>query len=170
MDSKMRILLLIILLLFSGESVSSGEDLLIRLYASYFESNYSNESQISDFNLKFSPSISLENYLLKWFRYTHHSNSASPVHLILSATVYLKRLKNIKITPLTIHKLSLVALVIATKFHSDFLFENKIYAKAGGLSSTELNRLEVIFLKDLGYRLFINKDDLFNSQRLLLTR
>ena len=44
---------------------------------------------------------------------------------------------------------------MAIKFHDDEYYDNKFYAKVGGISCLDLNELESVFLKCLDYNLFI---------------
>lgn len=54
------------------------------------------------------------------------------------------------------HRLFLTCLLVAAKFWDDALPLNSHYAKCGGVSLKELNRLEKFFLKTVGFRLQIS--------------
>jgi len=51
-----------------------------------------------------------------------------------------------------------VSIVAAAKFSSDFFFKNSFYAKVGGISTPELNELELEFLFRTHFDLFVKKD------------
>lgn len=52
--------------------------------------------------------------------------------------------------------------VIAAKFYDDKFCCNHYYARIGGLSTEELNILELEFLSAINYTLLVNSDDYQN--------
>lgn len=52
----------------------------------------------------------------------------------------------LRINKLTIHRLFITAITIATKFHDDQYYSNRTMAKIGGISVKELNAMEVEFV------------------------
>jgi ABC-type glutathione transport system ATPase component len=81
------------------------------------------------------------------------------------------------ITDLNVHKLLLVAAVIAAKFHEDHYYSNNYYANVGGVSTWELAKLEVHFMIMLGWRVHVREDEyndsfhrLCNGDELFLPR
>mmetsp|Transcript_21233 Transcript_21233/g.29743 ORF Transcript_21233/g.29743 Transcript_21233/m.29743 type:complete len:262 (-) Transcript_21233:909-1694(-) len=48
-------------------------------------------------------------------------------------------------------------IVVAAKFSSDFFFKNSFYAKVGGISTSELNELELEFLFRIHFVLFVKE-------------
>lgn len=64
------------------------------------------------------------------------------------------------LTPLSernVHRLFLTCLLVAHKFWDDCLPWNSHYAKCGGISLQELNRLEKLFLKTVGFKLHVSR-------------
>jgi Cyclin len=59
---------------------------------------------------------------------------------------------------LYIIRLFLSAIVIAIKYHEDEYYKNDFYAKVGGISLEEFNRLEEYLLINLNYKLFIDEN------------
>ncbi len=57
-----------------------------------------------------------------------------------------------------IYRLSFTAMVVAIKFFDDIYYMNSLYAKIGGISTKELNFLEISFLKMIRYDLLVNRD------------
>ena len=53
------------------------------------------------------------------------------------------------------HKLMLAALCRAAKLTDDNFYNNSYYAKIGGIATPELNRLELLLLKLLDFRLVV---------------
>lgn len=94
---------------------------------------------------------------LYWDRLVRYFKCSSNVYVI--ALIYLDRFltarTNITINRLNIHRLLLVALVVAVKFHEDSTYFNSYYAQVGGLELQELNRLEREFFNGLNFQLAV---------------
>ncbi|XP_073525907.1 uncharacterized protein [Phyllobates terribilis] len=102
------------------------------------------------------PSISIRSYLERIFRYANCSESC-----YLVAYVYLDRLAQRQpmvgaVDSLNIHRLLITSVLIAAKFMDDMYYNNAYYARIGGISTKEMNFLEVEFLFGLGFRLNIS--------------
>ena len=79
--------------------------------------------------------------------------------------IYIDRLCNkhkIKLSYLTIHKLFLSSLIVATKYNEDETYFFKIYAKLGGVTISDLEYLELCFVTSLDFDLYIN-DELYDK-------
>lgn len=102
------------------------------------------------------PEISIYAYIKRLVDYAHVSSLA-----LVHGIIYLSWLKKMRprfhISRLTIHRVLLVAILVATKYCDDVFEGNQLFARIGGLNSVqELNRLEVIFLDELlEWRLYI---------------
>ncbi|KAF7137509.1 hypothetical protein RHSIM_Rhsim07G0037900 [Rhododendron simsii] len=120
------------------------------------------------------PSISIQSYLERIFQYANCSPSCFVV-----AYVYLDRFMqkqpSLPINSLNVHRLLITSVMVAAKFMDDidsvlggyeieilgFLFRsfgvlyynNAYYAKVGGITTAEMNFLEVDFLFGLGFHL-----------------
>ncbi|KAL2478037.1 Cyclin-U4-1 [Forsythia ovata] len=120
------------------------------------ESNDINQSlqsqKISVFHGLTRPSISIQSYLERIFKYA----SCSPSCYIV-AYVYLDRFTQrqptLPINSFNVHRLLITSVMIAAKFMDDLYYNNACYAKVGGISTTEMNFLEVDFLFGLGFNL-----------------
>jgi len=107
------------------------------------------------------PGISASSYMN---RLRTHFSSTGNCHI--AAMIYLDRLGAQAVNPHTIHRLSLTALVMATKFvESDCYYENAHYAKCGGVNKAEMNDLEATFLDLLGWDTFISEEDYVTYKR-----
>jgi len=83
--------------------------------------------------------------------------------VVLVAAVYLSRLLergSIPVSSCTVHRLLLVAIVVALKFTHDRTPSNQIMASVAGIETAELNKLEVKFLCGLGYNLRVSPSDM----------
>ncbi|GLJ31982.1 hypothetical protein SUGI_0643720 [Cryptomeria japonica] len=98
------------------------------------------------------PDMSIQHYLERIFRYIHCSPSVFVV-----AYAYIDRLIQLhpqfKITSHNVHRLLIVTLMVASKFIEDINYKNSYYARVGGFSTDELNRLEMELLFLLGFKL-----------------
>ncbi|KAL8141285.1 hypothetical protein V2J09_007306 [Rumex salicifolius] len=102
------------------------------------------------------PAISIRSYLERIFRYANCSESC-----FLVAYVYLDRFAQLQpmigaVDSLNIHRLLITSVLIAAKFMDDMYYNNAYYARIGGISTKEINFLEVEFLFGLGFRLNVN--------------
>lgn len=90
------------------------------------------------------PPISLENYLLRLHEYCPMSTA-----VYLATSLYIHRLaakeRIIPVTARNVHRLVLAGLRIAMKALEDQSYPHRRFAKVGGVSESELGRLEVSF-------------------------
>jgi len=100
------------------------------------------------------PPVSMSAYLARLARFCRCGEECFVV-----ALVYLDMVTQGKaLTPLSMrnaHRLFLTCLLMAHKFWDDSLPWNSHYAKCGGITLQEMNRLEIFFLKTVGFRLQI---------------
>ncbi|XP_024363912.1 cyclin-U1-1 [Physcomitrium patens] len=100
------------------------------------------------------PSINIAKYLERIFKYTNCSPSCFVV-----GYVYLDRLihrqPDLLVTSLNVHRLLVTSVMVATKMLDDVHFNNAFFARVGGVSVVELNRLELEFLFRLDFKLSV---------------
>ena len=86
--------------------------------------------------------------------------------------IYLKRLKrreaSVCLTSCNFQRLFLVAVMLGAKFLDDSYYSNKHWAEVGGMSTAELNCLELEFLFRLGFSLSLTREE-YDSYVALLT-
>ncbi|KAI4301257.1 hypothetical protein L6164_034551 [Bauhinia variegata] len=102
------------------------------------------------------PTLSIPKYIDRIFKYSGCSPSCFVV-----AHIYVDRFlqqSEVKLTSLNVHRLLITSIMIAAKFMDDAFFNNAYYAKVGGISTTELNRLEMNFLFSIDFRLQVSID------------
>ena len=110
-------------------------------------------TSISYFCSQAEPKITIDNYLNRIAEYTN----CSPACFVV-AIIYMKRLAQ-PITVLSVHRLLLTSLLIATKFHDDTFYSNEYWSRIGGLTLKDLNQMERVFLHHINYRLFVSHDE-----------
>ena len=59
------------------------------------------------------------------------------------------------ISSLNVHRLLITSIMLASKFFDDVYYNNAYYARVGGISNSELNSLEMEFLKMSSFALFV---------------
>ncbi|RAL46191.1 hypothetical protein DM860_016624 [Cuscuta australis] len=98
------------------------------------------------------PGISVGSYLERIFKYAN----CSPACFVV-AYVYLDRFthrhRSVLINSFNVHRLLITSVMVAAKFMDDMYYNNAYYAKVGGISTREMNLLEVDFLFGLGFHL-----------------
>ncbi|KAF7804753.1 cyclin-P3-1 [Senna tora] len=100
------------------------------------------------------PTLTVANYIDRIFKYS----ACSPSCFVL-AHIYIDRflhLTHLKLTSLNVHRLLITTIMLAAKFMDDAFFNNAYYAKVGGISTSELNRLEMNFLLGVDFRLQVS--------------
>lgn len=105
------------------------------------------------------PSITPVEYLKRLARYSFCSRS-----VFVAAFYYLEKIAvmkdvDLRINSLSVHRLLLTSVLLATKVIDDVLYDNAHFAKVGGLDVKELNMLELDMLKVLNFRLYIKPED-----------
>lgn len=99
------------------------------------------------------PSLGIQQYIDRIFKYSCCSPSCFVV-----AHIYVERFiqrMNVHITSLNVHRLLITSVMVAAKFVDDAFFNNAYYARVGGVSTSELNRLEMKFLFGLDFQLHV---------------
>ncbi|WCJ22933.1 cyclin p3 1 [Euphorbia peplus] len=101
------------------------------------------------------PDMTIQSYLERIFRYTKAGPSVYVV-----AYVYIDRFcqanPGFRINARNVHRLLITTIMVASKYVEDMNYRNSYYARVGGLTKIELNRLEVEFLFLMGFKLHVN--------------
>lgn len=112
-------------------------------------------------------SLSIRLYIDRIFKYSKCSPSC-----FVAAYIYMERFledTNGYLTSLNAHRLLIACVLVAAKFLEDVCFDNAYYAKIGGVSTTELNKLELKLLFSLNFRLHVTVET-FDHYCLLLAK
>ncbi|KAG0498468.1 hypothetical protein HPP92_002759 [Vanilla planifolia] len=102
------------------------------------------------------PNIGIQDYIKRIFKYA----KCSPSCFVL-AYIYIERFLqqlDTYLTSLNVHRLLITSVTIAAKFIDDAYFNNAYYARVGGVTTIEMNRLELSFLCTLDFRLQVSLD------------
>ena len=136
------------------ESSITLDAAISRVLLSY-QNNSTHRSKPSLYSSKFVPGISLANYIK---RISHYASIKDNV--LSCALVYIDRYliaSKMKMTSHETHRLFLIAVIIAAKFHYDEYYDNQFYADVGGITMEEFNELERDFLETIDYSLMIDE-------------
>ena len=109
---------------------------------------------------KMIPKISIYDYLFRIVKYTK-INISTLILSIASITSLMRKTKN-ALSYYNIYKLIIASCLLNSKFHEDYTYSSKFYAKVGGISYKELNILEIEFYKKIDYSLLVS-EDMFNN-------
>ncbi|XP_028804709.1 cyclin-U4-1 [Neltuma alba] len=108
--------------------------------------------RISVFHGLSRPTISIHSYLERIFKYANCSPSC-----FIVAYVYLDRFTqrqpSLPINSFNVHRLLITSVMVAAKFMDDMYYNNAYYAKVGGISTMEMNFLELDFLFGMSFHL-----------------
>ncbi|KAI3440673.1 uncharacterized protein J3R85_003104 [Psidium guajava] len=97
------------------------------------------------------PSISIPKYLERIYKYTGCSPSCFVVGFVYIDRLVHKHPDSLVVS-LNVHRLLVTSVMVASKMLDDEHYNNAFYARVGGVSNSELNRLEMelLFLLDFG--------------------
>ncbi|CAN6895204.1 unnamed protein product, partial [Brassica oleracea] len=133
---------------------------------------HNKEGEITMFHGSRTPSMNIHCYTERVYRYAHCSHACF-VAAFAYILRYLERPVDTsmtrRLTSLNVHRLLITSLLVAAKFLDRKCYNNAYYAKIGGVSTEEMNRLEKTFLFDLDFRLNITTE-MFEKHCLVLQR
>jgi hypothetical protein len=131
-------------------------------------SSTTNHNRDTRFDGKARPAISLLDYLRRMATYSKCSSVC-----LIAASCYIATIvsacssSTLFLHPLNIHRLLLVAVMLAAKFYDDDIYKNTLWARVGGIPLTELSRLEMDFLLLMDWKLLVPKETLAETAKLL---
>ncbi len=100
-----------------------------------------------------------------------YTGMSAGLRALVIAIIYLDRLSQKRrtkgspmaiINKMTIHRLMLISMMVATKFAEDAPLCSKYVSKVGGIPVNEINQSELAFVKTLEYELFISEQEFSN--------
>lgn len=122
--------------------------------------------KVSHFHSTRAPGISIDEYLKRIQKYFVCSDECFVI-----ALVYIDRISKMKssipVCKLTVHRLLLISVMVAAKFHDDVYYSNKYYSKVGGISLKEVNALEAVFLKMMDWNVCVSGQEYKLYHRLV---
>lgn len=134
--------------------LSSVFERTVQMNKRLLDSTTTTKDTISIFHGPRAPDLSIHSYIERIFKYS----KCSPSCFIL-AQIYIDRYlqqPGVRLTCLNVHRLVMTSVVIAAKFIDDAFFNNAYYARVGGVSTQEMNKLEINLLFSLDFRLQVN--------------
>ncbi|GAB4844271.1 Cyclin-U4-1 [Ancistrocladus abbreviatus] len=147
--------------------ISFLSSVLQRLAESNDLDSIKQQQMVSVFHGLTRPTISIHSYLERIFKYAHCSPSC-----FIVAYVYLDRFAQrqplLPINSFNVHRLVITSVMVAAKFMDDMYYNNAYYAKIGGVSTAEMNFLEVDFLFGLGFHLNVTPNTFHTYYTYLL--
>jgi hypothetical protein len=109
-------------------------------------------STLTRFHSRAPPNITLPDYLRRIVKYTSVEKAC-----LLTLLIYIDRVcerqPQFTISSLTVHRFLITAITVSAKALCDSYCTNSHYAKVGGISTRELNSLELEFLRLIDWRL-----------------
>ncbi|XP_059637503.1 cyclin-U2-2-like [Cornus florida] len=101
------------------------------------------------------PDMTIQSYLERIFRYTRAGPSVYVV-----AYVYIDRFCQIhpqfRINARNVHRLLITTIMVASKYVEDMNYRNSYFARVGGLTTNEMNKLELEFVFMMSFKLHVN--------------
>ncbi len=115
-----------------------------------------NNKNISPFLTDSLQSITINDYLKRLVKYTQAESST-----LIAMLIYIDRLcelNNFIVNSYNVYKILFSSLIMAIKYNEDEFYDNKFYAKVGGLSLKEMNNLEINYLSLIDFKLYISEE------------
>nr|XP_043626602.1 cyclin-U2-1-like [Erigeron canadensis] len=126
---------------------------LISVKQQYGSSKTSRRVRVFDCNE--TPDMTIQSYLERIFRYTRAGPSVYVV-----AYVYIDRfcrsLPEFRITAHNVHRLLITTIMVASKYVEDMNYRNSYFARVGGITTKEMNTLELEFLFLMNFKMHVN--------------
>ncbi|KAI3681508.1 hypothetical protein L6452_36307 [Arctium lappa] len=101
------------------------------------------------------PDMTIQSYLERIFRYTRAGPSVYVV-----AYVYIDRFcqsrPEFRITGRNVHRLLITTIMVASKYVEDMNYRNSYFARVGGITTKEMNTLELDFLFLMNFKMHVN--------------
>ncbi|XP_071709627.1 cyclin-U2-1-like [Rutidosis leptorrhynchoides] len=126
-----------------------------RKYDLNIKNNGSKSRVRSVFDCNDIPDMTIQSYLERIFRYTKAGPSVYVV-----AYVYIDRfcrlLPEFRITARNVHRLLITTIMVASKYVEDMNYRNSYFARVGGVTTEEMNRLELELLFLMKFKMHVN--------------
>jgi hypothetical protein len=105
-------------------------------------------------------SLTIKKYLENLVKVTQIESST-----LIAMLIYIDRLceiNNFVVNSLNVYRIIFSSFVIAIKYNEEKDFNNEFFSKLAGMSLTEMNLLELIYLNLIDYKLYISDEDFLN--------
>lgn len=121
------------------------------------ENKLKNRHTPSNFDVKTTPNISLQDYIYQLLKHTY-----AEVGTVIYALMLIDKLCTLKkfyLTKKNMHKTFFTALIVSIKLLEDVMYTGDQYVYASGVSAKEIALLEYEFITNLDYNLNIKDED-----------
>ena len=122
----------------------------------------------SVFTSKFTPKISIGDFVNKIIKFTKTSETTFILGLI-----YINRfckIKDIILTDYNTHRIFLTSILLAKKYNEDNFYSNKFFSKVCGIKLKDLNVMEYNFLIDISFDLYVKNTIVKHFQEKILNQ
>ncbi|CAD8120130.1 unnamed protein product [Paramecium sonneborni] len=148
-----------------GEKQEFLEDSIINSIARVLdeivrETDIIESPQETVFHTNKKPSISLAKYLERIQMYSYCSNECFVLALIYIDRIQ-KKNQDVIINSFCVHRFLLACIILSIKYNDDDYYKNDYYAKVGGITISELNKLEQELLTLLDYELYVSQKEYY---------
>lgn len=110
------------------------------------------------FHAPVAPQMTIYKYIHRICQHTETSDES-----FIIALVYIDRIINLtpkfQLNYHTVHRILLVTLLVASKFHDDLYNSNEWFARVGGVTLEEINRLEILFINRLEFNCMVTRKE-----------
>ncbi|KAK9065399.1 hypothetical protein SSX86_016782 [Deinandra increscens subsp. villosa] len=117
--------------------------------------NGCSKTRVRVFDCDETPDMTIQSYLERIFRYTRAGPSVYVV-----AYVYIDRFcsafPEFRITGRNVHRLLITTIMVASKYVEDMNYRNSYFARVGGITTEEMNTLELEFLFLMNFKIHVN--------------
>ncbi|KAK9056272.1 hypothetical protein SSX86_027362 [Deinandra increscens subsp. villosa] len=114
-----------------------------------------NSKSVRIFDCYETPDMTIKSYLERIFKYTKAGPSVYVV-----AYVYIDRFcrsqPEFRITGRNVHRLLITTIMVASKYVEDMNYRNSYFARVGGITTKEMNSLELDFLMVMNFKMHVN--------------
>ena len=108
------------------------------------------------------PPMSLHDYAKRIFKYSQCTEECFPFALVLISRYLMRQPEHIKLSFHNSHRLFITALMVSAKLRDDEYYSNAYYSSIGGVSPLEMNALELQFLKDLEWDMYVDPEQFYS--------
>ncbi|KAI3800432.1 hypothetical protein L1987_28523 [Smallanthus sonchifolius] len=112
-------------------------------------------SKVRVFDCHETPDMTIQSYLERIFKYTKAGPSVYVV-----AYVYIDRFcrsqPEFRIIGRNVHRLLITTIMVASKYVEDMNYRNSYFARVGGITTKEMNSLELDFLFLMNFKMHVN--------------
>lgn len=100
--------------------------------------------------------MSIKHYLT-WIAYYTSCSNESLIFSLIFIDKLIDKNPSLLVTSWNVQCVVLTSIVVSLKYHDDRVYKSSFYAKVGGISSTNLMKLEMLFLQKMEFNLSIEK-------------